>query len=229
MDGEPSRTGSFITFEGPEGSGKSTQVARLAARLESQAIPVTVTREPGGTPAGERIRAVLLDPDIDSLRPETEALLFSAARTELVATVVRPALDAGRVVLCDRYADATLAYQGYGRGVPLPWLRQLNRTATSGVSPDLTVLLDLPVEEGLDRRRNDGDWNRIDAADLVFHQRVRDGYLELASMEPERWCVVPAGGTADEVAKRIAAVAMRLIGPRQRSPRVGHRGGFRQQ
>jgi dTMP kinase len=126
--------------------------------------------------------------------------------------VVRPALAGGQVVLCDRYADATLAYQGCGRGVPLPWLRELNGFATSGVAPDLTVLLDLPVADGLARRRDDGEWNRIDAADLAFHERVRDGYLALARDEPGRWAVVPAGGTEIEVAEVVTAEVLELLG-----------------
>jgi len=203
--------GRFITFEGPEGSGKSTQVALLAERLASRGLPVEVTREPGGTAVGERIRGVLLDPATGDVLPETEALLFNAARYELVSTVVRPALEAGRIVLCDRYADATLAYQGHGRGVAPDWLARLNDAATGGLDPDLTVLLDLPVDTGLARRRGEGSWNRIDAADLEFHERVRAGYLELARSEPWRWVVVRADRSPDQVAEDIERAVTELL------------------
>jgi dTMP kinase len=202
----------FITFEGPEGSGKTTQVTRLAARLRSSGRGVTVTREPGGTAAGERIRAVLLDPAVDSLQPETEALLFCAARMELVHRVVRPSLAAGHVVLCDRFADATLAYQGFGRGAPLEWLQALNETVTASVQPDLTLLFDLPVERGLDRRRSEGDWNRMDNASIEFHRRVRDGYLTLAKLQPERWAVIDALADVESVATAVEATLRQRLG-----------------
>ncbi len=204
--------GAFVTFEGPEGAGKTTQLARLRDRLEAAGRHVLATREPGGTPAGEAIRRLLLEPRDGGLRPEAEALLFCAARAELVHTVVHPALAAGRVVLCDRFADATLAYQGFGRGLPRAALDAANRLATGGLVPDLTLLLDVDVEHGLARRRGSGgEWNRFDADDVAFHRRVRDGYHALARAEPDRWRVVDAGGPVDAVAEAVwAAVAGRL-------------------
>jgi dTMP kinase len=185
--------GWFVTFEGPEGSGKSTQLGHVATRLRDAGHDVTCTREPGGTDAGERVRDVLLDPGHEALLPTTEALLFSAARAELVARVVRPALHAGHIVLCDRYADSTSAYQGYGRGVSRSWLDTLTHGATGGLVPDLTLLFDLPAEVGLARRRTaGGEWNRLDGEDLAFHQAVREGFLQLAAAEPARWVVLEA-------------------------------------
>ncbi len=185
--------GVFVTFEGPEGSGKTTQILRLAAELETDGLAVVATREPGGTTVGERIRGLLLDLDGGPLQPETEVLLFCAARAELLAHVIRPALATGHLVLCDRYADATRAYQGHGRGLDAERIEAINRQATGGLEPDLTLLLDLPVERGLARRRREGEaWNRFDAASLAFHQRVRQGYLELAAAAPERFVIVDA-------------------------------------
>lgn len=196
--------GTFITFEGPEGAGKTTQLARLAERLTAAGHQVVRTREPGGTPAGESIRRVLLDPREAPLTPLTEALLFCAARAELVAGVIRPALAAGSVVLCDRFADATFAYQGYGRGLPLDALRSINAVATGGLVPRLTLLLDLPAATGLARRRqDDADWNRFDADSLAFHQRVRDGYLALAAEEPARWRVIDADAAPETVGAAV--------------------------
>jgi len=196
--------GLLVTLEGPDGSGKSTQASLLAQSLMARGWQVTVTREPGGTTVGEQIRRVLLDPAHPPLQPRTEALLFCAARSELVTEVVRPALAAGRVVVCDRYADSTLAYQGFGRGVPLAWLRELVRGATTGISPDVTVLLDLPVEMGLERRRAaGGEWNRMDDETIAFHARVRDGFLALAAAAPDRWAVVHADRDARAVGRDV--------------------------
>lgn len=203
----------FITVEGPEGAGKSTQVARLAERLTDLGLTVTVTREPGGTAVGEAVRAVLLSPIGAEPLPLTEALLFCAARAEVVAHIVRPALAAGETVLCDRFSDSTLAYQGYGRGVSLDWLRSVIAGATGGLVPDLTLVLDLPVEIGLARRRGEGGWNRLDAADVAFHRRVRDGFLALAHDAPERLVIIPADGAFERVAAAIwDAVAARIAG-----------------
>ena len=184
--------GLFVTFEGGEGSGKSTQIPRLAARLRERALDPLVTREPGGTPVAEGIRALLLDP---ALAPGAiaEALLMEAARAELVATVIRPALEAGRAVLCDRYADSTLAYQGAGRALDLKMLREWNRIATGGLNPALTLLFDLAPEVGLSRRGDAaGVPNRLDRESLAFHARVRAQYLELARAEPGRFVVIDA-------------------------------------
>lgn len=206
----PAPQGLFVTFEGPEGSGKSSQIQRLAEALGALGHAVCVTREPGGTSLGERVREVLLDPSGDDMRPDTEALLFCAARSELVARVVQPAMADGAVVLCDRFADATVAYQGYGGGADLGWLADLNRRVTRGLSPDLTVLLDLPPEVGLARRRG-LEWTRLDAADLAFHERVRAGYLELAAAEPRRWIVIAADRPPDEVATDVHAAVAGLV------------------
>jgi len=214
--------GFFITLEGPEGAGKTTQLARLAERLAAAGLAVARTREPGGTPAGEAIRRLLLDPREAPLQPVTEALLFCAARSELVADLVRPALASGQVVLCDRYADATFAYQGHGRGLALDQLRAVNAVATGGLVPDLTLLLDLPVELGLARRKRDGgDWNRFDADSLAFHQRVREGYRALAAAEPARWRIVDAGGEPDVVAGVVwGVVEAALAGGAALTPRL---------
>lgn len=204
-------SGLFVTFEGGEGSGKSTQLARLAARLRARGIEPVVTREPGGTPLAEGIRELLLDP---ARRPGamSEALLMEAARADLVASLVRPALAAGRVVLCDRYDDSTLAYQGAGRGLDSGLLVTLNQAATGGLEPDLTLLYDVPPEVGLARRENAaGETNRLDREPADFHQRVRRGFLELAAAEPSRWVVLDATATPDEL-ERLgwAALEQRL-------------------
>lgn len=189
----------FVTLEGPEGCGKTTQAALLAEHLRQQGHDVLATREPGGTSIGDQIRRVLTSLDNIAMHPRTEILLFSASRAQLVHEVILPHLKAGGVVICDRFYDSTLAYQGYGHGLDLEVLRQITAFATGGLVPDLTLLLDLPVEEGLRRRRKDGDWNRLDAYSLEFHRRVRQGYLELARQEPERWVVIDAARPAEAV------------------------------
>lgn len=188
----------FITFEGGEGAGKSTQLARLAARLEESGVPYRLTKEPGGTPIGDQIRATLLDPTLE-MKPLAEFLLYSASRAQLVREVVRPALERGEVVVCDRYADSTLAYQGYGRGLPLPFLQSVTTEATGGLTPTLTVLLDIDPAVGLVRVAQRGQADRLEQADLSFHQRLRDGFLALAAQEPERWLVLDASREADEL------------------------------
>lgn len=183
----------FITFEGPEGSGKSTQARLLAEWLAEQGLDVRFTREPGGTPIGDRIRQILLSPNSAGLTPEAEVLLFSASRAQLVREVILPHLEQGGIVVCDRYADSTYAYQGYGRGLDMDILRRITAFATRGLVPDLTFLIDIPVREGLHRKRQgDGedDWNRMEAEVLAYHERVRQGYLELARQEPKRWVVL---------------------------------------
>ena len=192
----------FVTFEGGEGSGKSTQLARLAARLRARGIEPLLTREPGGTPLAEGVRALLLDP---ALRPGAmaEVLLMEAARADLVANLVRPALEAGRVVLCDRYDDSTLAYQGGGRGLDGRLLDILNRAATEGLKPHLTLLYDVPPAVGLARReRAEGETNRLDREPPEFHARVRARFLELAAAEPSRWVVLDGTAAADELERQ---------------------------
>jgi dTMP kinase len=204
------RGGFFITFEGPEGSGKSTQIHGLAAALAEQGHTIWTTREPGGTRAGEMIRPILLGPQTGALSPWSEALLFTAARAQLVEDVIRPRLDRGELVLCDRYSDSTLAYQGYGRGIDLETLRRLQSEATGGLSPDLTLLLDLPVETGLARiPRNAKD--RLDRETIAFHQRVYAGYREMAAREPHRWRQVDASRDPDEVASGILELALEAL------------------
>ncbi|MEX1021070.1 MAG: dTMP kinase [Litorilinea sp.] len=188
----------FITFEGPEGGGKSTQIRRLATAFTARNQAVVVTREPGGTPIGNAVRQILLDPAHTAMTPRAETLLFNAARAQLVEEVIRPALAAGRIVLCDRFADSTLAYQGYGHGQDLAPLRRLADYATGGLTPHLTILLDIEPGEGLRRKRagNQEEWNRMEEHALVFHQAVRRGYLALAQAEPTRWYCIDA--TQDE-------------------------------
>jgi dTMP kinase len=183
----------FITLEGPDGSGKTSQIPPLVEFLEQQGLKVVSTREPGGTPIGNQVREILVNMKHKaSMHPRTEILLFCSSRAQLVEQVVRPALANNEYVLCDRYADSTLAYQGYGHGVSIEWLKSLLDFATGGLKPDLTFLLDIPAEEGLRRRRNSGGWNRLDDYDLAFHQRVRKGYLEMVQQEPDRWRVIDA-------------------------------------
>ena len=197
-------TALFITFEGPEGAGKSTQLARLLARLEGAGKAVTATREPGGTPVGTRVREVLLDPHLE-IHALTEFLLYSASRAQLVREIVQPALERGELVVCDRYADSTLAYQGYGRGLPLPFLQAVTAEATGGLTPALTVLLDLDPAVGLARVAQRGQADRLERADLGFHRRLRAGFLALAEQQPQRWLVLDAGRSADELEEAIWA------------------------
>jgi dTMP kinase len=218
--GDPGR---LIAFEGVEGAGKSTQLELLRQALEGRrrgpgdrrggppvgrAREVVVTREPGGTPAGERIRALLLDPQVD-LDPRAEALLFAAARAELVERVIRPALERGALVLCDRYLDSSLAYQGGARGLGQGPVEQVNRFATGGLLPDLVVLLDLDPADGLRRRSRDPD--RIEAQDLDFHRRVRQAFRDLAAADPERFTVVDATAPVPDVAARVEAAVLALL------------------
>ena len=203
--GDPGR---LIAFEGVEGAGKSTQLELLRRSLEGRSPEVVVTREPGGTPAGERIRALLLDPQLE-LHPRAEALLFAAARAELVESVIRPALERGAVVLCDRYLDSSLAYQGGARGLGRGPVEQVNRFATGGLLPDLVVLLDLDPAEGLRRRSRDPD--RIEAQDLDFHRRVREAFRDLAVTDPGRFAVVDAAAPVPEIAARVEAAALAVL------------------
>jgi dTMP kinase len=195
--------GFFISFEGPEGGGKSTQIQRLAAALAEQGYVVWTTREPGGTRVGETIRPTLLGQrQTANLSGWTEALLFTAARAQLVSEVIRPRLQRGELVLCDRFSDSTLAYQGFGRGLDLDALRRLQAQATDGLVPDLTLLLDLPVEAGLariPRRAQD----RLDRETIGFHQRVHAGYRTMAAAEPQRWREVDASSDPGQVAQRV--------------------------
>lgn len=183
------RAGCFVTFEGPEGSGKSTAMRAVAAALAAE-WRVVVTREPGGTPLGEQLRDTLLNSSLP-IHPRAEALLMSAARAQHVESVLRPALQApNALVLCDRYVDSTLAYQGAGRGLCIDELLAVQRVATDGLVPDITILLDVPIEVGLQRRARDGDGNRMDAETRAFHGRVAEWYRATARSQPERWVIV---------------------------------------
>ncbi|MFO7170648.1 MAG: dTMP kinase [Chloroflexota bacterium] len=213
----------FITFEGPEGSGKSTQARLLYERLYAQRYPVILVREPGGTRIGDLVRRIVLDLQHTEMAPTTETLLFSAARAQLVSEVIRPYLEQGGIVLCDRYADSTFAYQGYGLGRDLEELRMITRAATGGLRPDMTIYLDLSAEEGLERKwrkrqesRQRGsaslptparepqvEWNRLDARELAYHQRVEAGYRALIAEDPERWHVFDARQSIDTLADQI--------------------------
>jgi dTMP kinase len=211
----------FITFEGPEGSGKTTQIECLREYLEEKGYSVLATREPGGTSIGDKIRVILLDPRNTDMLPASEALLFSAARAQIVNQVIRPHLARGGIVLCDRYADSTLAYQGYGHGLDLDTLHTITALATEGLKPDLTVYLDIDVEEGLRRKlaahkANNSEWNRIDRQEMAFHRRVREGYLQMAVGEPDRWLVIDATQPLETVQASIRArVEAKLLGSRR--------------
>jgi dTMP kinase len=216
--------GFLLTLEGPEGSGKSTQAQRLAARLTAAGRGCVVTREPGGTVLGEEIRHILLHARELTPVPAADALLFNAARAQLVAEVIRPALERGDVVLCDRFADSTLAYQGYGAGQPLATLRELAAFAAGDLRPDLTVLIDLPEEEGLRRKSPDETTRFEEREDLAFHHRVRQGFLELAAAEPGRFVVIDGRLSPAEIEEAIAeALGPRLSPPLQLTAGNGER------
>lgn len=203
----------FITLEGPEGSGKSMQICDMAEFLRRQGKQVLTTREPGGTFIGDQIREVIMRMDNTMMSPRAEILLFCAARAQIVEEVIRPNLEKGVVVISDRYADSTLAYQGYGHGLDLEILKQILHFATGGLKPDLTLLLDVDVEEGLNRRRiGGGEWNRLDAQQLAFHQRVRQGYLKMVTEEPARWLVINAGQKPPQVQADIQAALLERLG-----------------
>ena len=206
--------GRLITVEGVEGAGKSTQVEGLRAWLAARAVPVLLTAEPDGTPLGTRLRRVL--GEVDRVTPLTEAFLFAASRAEHVQRVIRPALEAGQVVLCDRFVDSTVAYQGHGRGLPLDVVAQLNRLASADIVPDLTVVLDLDVAEGLRRvRARQGAMAACDPFErlaIEFHERVRKGYWAIRAREPDRVVLLDADRPAPVVAAALAALVARRLG-----------------
>ena len=198
----------FITFEGLEGSGKTSQIPILDNYLREAGHAVFCTREPGGTDIGDQIREVILTRENTAMHQHTEILLFQASRAQLVAEVIRPRLEKGEIVLCDRYADSTIAYQGYGLKVDLAQVRTIVDFATGGLKPDLTLYLDVDVEAGLQRRNQDGDVNRLDVKELEYYQRVRDGYYEMMKAEPERWEVINANKPPDEVQAALREVVL---------------------
>lgn len=202
--------GLFITFEGGEGVGKSTQARLLYRRLRRSVLPVLLVHEPGGDPLALMLRRWLKRES--HIVPTAELLLFAACRAQLVTRVLKPALERGMVVVCDRFADSTLAYQGYGRGLNLRQIQQVNRVATAGLRPNLTVLLDVPVETGLSRKSGDSD--RFISEPLPFHQRVREGYLQLAQSAPRRWLVLdgtqPEAAIAQQIWERLTTLLERV-------------------
>ena len=193
----------FITLEGPEGSGKTSHIPSLVEYLREKGYTVFPTREPGGTSIGEQIREVIHDLKNVEMHPRTETLLYQAARAQIVEQVIKPRLADGEVVISDRYYDSTIAYQGYGHQQNLEQVRALVKYATGGLVPDLTVLLDVDVEEGLRRKKKDNEWNRLDAYTVEFHQRVHAGYVEMVKAEPQRWVVVDAGQKWEEVQEEL--------------------------
>jgi len=212
----PTGAGAFVTLEGPDGAGKSIQAAMLAERMRAAGRDVVLTREPGGTELGERIRLILMESSPGGHDALSDAFLFNAARSRLVGEVIRPALERGSLVICDRFADSTLAYQGYGGQQPIAVLRSLCEAATGGLTPDRTVLVDVPIEVGLTRRQGGATkeltrFELEDAHGAEFHQRVRHGYLELAEAEADRWRVVDGRGAPEEVARRIWEVVADLF------------------
>lgn len=199
----------FITFEGPDGSGKTTQISLLADYLRQQGYSVVTTREPGGTDIGDQIRGCLHDVRNVNMTPAAEILLYSASRAQHVEEVIRPALESDAIVICDRFADSTMAYQGYGRQLNLDDLAYITRFATGGLQPDVTFLLDLEVEEGIHRRASGGEeMNRMDLQKASFYRRVRAGYLKMVANDPQRWIVVDADRPVDDVQADIRS-AMR--------------------
>jgi dTMP kinase len=201
----------FITLEGPEGSGKTSQVPDLVDFLRKKGYSVFATREPGGTSIGEQVREVLHSLKNTEMNPRTETLLYQAARAQFVEQIVRPHLALGEIVLSDRYADSTIAYQGYGHQQDLAQVRSLVKYATGGLLPDLTILLDVDVELGIGRKTKSREWNRLDAYTLEFHQRVRAGYLEMARQEQNRWVVVDAGVGRQAVQEKLRETVLKRM------------------
>jgi len=202
----------LITLEGPVGSGKTSRSPYLVEYSREKSYTVFPTREPGGTSIGEQIREVIHDLKNAEMHPRTETLLYQAARAQIVEQTIRPRLADGEIILSDRYADSTVAYQGYGHQQNLEQVRALINYATGGLIPDLTILLDLDVEVGLGRKRKADEWNRLDAYTVEFHQRVRAGYLKMAEQEPVRWVVIDAGRKWDEVQEELRRVILARLG-----------------
>jgi dTMP kinase len=211
--------GWFITFEGVEGSGKTTQIRLAGEFLREKGFPVFMTQEPGGTPLGERIREILLNQTGFDISGEAEVFLFAAARAQHTDAVIRPALEKGQVILCDRFSDATIAYQAYGRGLPLETVREICRFASRGISPHLTLLFDLPVEKGLERafrriagREEASREDRFEREQLDFHRRIREGYLSIAREEPGRVKIVDASRDIESTRREVRAILSSFLG-----------------
>jgi len=204
--------GKFIVFEGVDGSGKTTQLKLLGERLEQRGYRVLYTREPGGTPVGEAVRKILLDPKHNELNPVAESLLYAAARAQHVAQVIKPALLEGQIVLCDRFVDSSLAYQGFARGLSIELLDKINELATAGLRPDLVLLLDFVSAAGLERIAGAGRAaDRIEQESLAFHRKVRDGYLTLARRDPQRYRVIDANGTIEQIHRDILGFVEEIL------------------
>jgi len=201
----------FITLEGPEGSGKTSHIPHLVEFLREQGHTVFPTREPGGTSISEQIRDVLHDMKNAEMHPRTETLLYQAARAQIVEQVIQPRLADGEVVISDRYYDSTIAYQGYGHQQNLDDIRSLVRYATGGLNPDLTILLDLDIEVGLQRKKKGDEWNRMDAYTVDFHKRVRAGYLEMVKAEPKRWVIVNSEQAWESVQAELRKVIIERL------------------
>jgi len=201
--------GRFLVLDGPEGAGKTTQVDRLVQRLRDAGRPATAVRDPGSTPVSERIRAILLDASLPEMHTRTEVFLYMASRAEMVARLVRPALDVGLVVVCDRFVSATVAYQGYAGGIAPDLIWRLGRIACDGLEPDLTVILDLPVPDGFARLQ--GERDRIESKESAYHERVRKGFLTMARERPEAFAVVDAARPADEVEADVWEAVARVL------------------
>ncbi|HNT04943.1 MAG TPA: dTMP kinase [Anaerolineae bacterium] len=220
----------FITFEGPDGSGKTTQLHRLQGYLLKVGYPIVVLREPGGTDIGDQIRQVLHDPANVTMDPRAEVLLYSASRAQLTGEVIVPALRSGKMVLCDRFAESTMAYQGYGHRFDLDKLKAITAFATGGIRPDLVIYLDIEVEEGLRRKARgyqagQGEWNRMDQKEVEFHRRAREGYLAMAAAEPERWFVLDATLPVEvlqrSIRRKIKGLLAKGCQPRDTGEEVG--------
>jgi dTMP kinase len=201
--------GLFITFEGGEGCGKSTQSRLLLKKLEQQNVPVVLTHEPGGTALGNELRKTLKRKRDSSISPQAELFLLAASRAQLVAEVIRPALEEGKVVLCDRFTHSTMVYQGYGRGLDFTAIKMVNNMATRYLNPDLIILLDISPEQGLARKRSLKD--RFELEDLSFHRRVREGYVKMAAAEPDRWLMIDASLPKGKIAEIIWDRVNRLL------------------
>ncbi|RPI88428.1 MAG: dTMP kinase [Chloroflexi bacterium] len=201
----------FITFEGSEGSGKTSQILPLERTLKDAGYNVLTTREPGGTPIGDRVREILFDFKNTDMHPRTEILLFQASRAQHVEQIIKPYLEKGGVVICDRYADSTLAYQGYGYQQDIEQLRDLVNFATCGLRPDLTIFVDVDVEVGLRRRVLAGKLNRLDAYTVAFYERVRQGYYELLRLDPERWVIIDGNRSFEQVRVDIYQVVLERL------------------